>query len=140
MRILLINSNRFKQPWPVMPFGPCCIAASLEKSGYEVRFLDLCFSLNCAGDIRKALAEFKPDVVGIGIRNIDNSAGYNTLFLLDKIKKDVVLPLKEAFEGPIIIGGPAVGISGREMLNFFDLEYASRGDGEICMVEFVNRL
>ena len=76
MRVLLINSNRFKQPWPVMPFGLCCVAASLEKSGCEVDFLDLCFSRNCARDIHNAVTDFKPNMVGVGIRNIDNSAGF----------------------------------------------------------------
>lgn len=138
-RILLINANRFKQPWPVIPFGLCCVAASLEREN-KIDVLDLCFSRNCVRDIQNRIQGFNPDIIGISIRNIDNSAGYNSLFLLDETKKEIIEPCKREFKGPIVIGGPAVGISGREMLNFFDLKYAIRGDGEACMAEFVRRI
>lgn len=140
-KVLLINSNRFKHPWPVIPFGLCCIATVLETNGnHNVHFLDLCFSLNCEEDIRKAVQNFMPDVIGITVRNIDDTGGFNVHFLLDDVKKDVIDYCKKEFSGPIVIGGPSVGISGREMLDFFDLEYAVRGDGEAVMLEFVNRI
>jgi radical SAM superfamily enzyme YgiQ (UPF0313 family) len=140
-KVLLINSNRFKHPWPVMPFGLCCIAAVLESTGgHNVFFLDLCFSTNCEKEIEKAVKEFVPDVIGISIRNIDDTGGYDIHFLLEDIKNDVVESCKEKFSGPIVIGGPSVGISGREMLEYFDLEYAVRGDGEAVMPKFVERI
>ena len=139
-RILLINSNRFKHPWPVMPFGLVCVAGVLERAGHKVTVLDLCFSQDTAGAIKKAVKEERPSIIGISIRNIDNIAPRNNIFLLDDVKKDVIEPCKKLFRGPIIIGGPAVGINGVEMLKFFDLEYAVRGDGEACIEEFVRRV
>lgn len=140
MRILLINGNRFKQPWPVIPFGLSCIASACEHSGHELKMLDLCFSKNCSTDIEKALQTFSPDVVGISIRNIDNSAGYNTLFLLEETKSEIILPCKKLFSGRIVIGGPSVGINGAEMLEYFDLSYAICGDGENAFIEFLQRI
>jgi radical SAM superfamily enzyme YgiQ (UPF0313 family) len=140
MRVLLINANRFKQPWPVIPFGLCYVAASVESAGHEVKVLDLCFSKRPALDILYSIREWRPEVVGVSIRNIDNSAGYNTLFLLEETRSQVIEPLKKAFNSPIIIGGPSVGISGPEMLDFLDLKYAIRGDGETAMVEFLRRI
>ena len=139
-RVLLINSNRFKQPWPVIPFGLCCVASAAEAAGHEIRVLDLCFESRPEARIKRAVAEFSPEVVGVSVRNIDNSAGYNTLFLLDEVRDRVIAPLKETFEGPVIIGGPAVGINGAEMLEFFDLGLAVRGDGERTFVELLRRL
>jgi len=140
-KVLLINSNRFKHPWPVIPFGLCYIATILETNQrHNVCFLDLCFSVNCAHDLKKAVQNFTPDVIGISIRNIDDTGGYNVHFLLEDVKNDVVDNCKKEFSGPIVIGGPSVGISGREMLEYFDLEYAIRGDGEAVMLEFVNRI
>ena len=140
-KVLLINSNRFKHPWPVMPFGLCCIASVLESTGgHNVFFLDLCFSENCEQEIENAVKNFVPDVIGISIRNIDDTGGYDIHFLLEDVKNDVVETCKKNFSGPIVIGGPSVGISGREMLEYFDLEYAVRGDGEAVMLEFVNRI
>jgi radical SAM superfamily enzyme YgiQ (UPF0313 family) len=140
-KVLLINSNRFKHPWPVIPFGLCYIATSLEKNGnHQVHFLDLCFSSDCEHDIQKSLRNFIPDVIGISIRNIDDTGGYKVHFLLEDVKKDVIDFCKKEFLGPIVIGGPSVGISGLEMLDYFDLEYAIRGDGEAVMPEFVKRI
>ena len=140
-KVLLINSNRFKHPWPVIPFGLCYIATILETNGsHNVCFLDLCFSLNCEKDIQKAVQNFTPDVIGISIRNIDDTGGYDIHFLLEDVKNDVVNYCKKEFSGPIVIGGPSVGISGREMLEYFNLEYAVRGDGEAVMLEFVKRI
>ena len=140
-KVLLINSNRFKHPWPVIPFGLCYIATSLESYGnHRVSFLDLCFSTNCEKEIKNAIKNFVPDVIGISIRNIDDTGGYNVHFLLEDVKNDVVKSCKKNFPGPIVIGGPSVGISGREMLEYFDLEYAVRGDGEAVMLEFVERI
>lgn len=140
-KILLINSNRFKHPWPVIPFGLCYIATVLEYTeNHNVFFLDLCFSSDCEADIQKAVSSFRPDVIGISIRNIDDTGGYNVHFLLEDVKNDVIDFCKNEFPGPIVIGGPSVGISGKEMLGYFDLEYAICGDGEIVMAEFVNRI
>lgn len=140
-KILLINSNRFKHPWPVIPFGLCYIATILEANGsHNVSFLDLCFSTNCEKEIKNAIKNFVPDVIGISIRNIDDTGGYDIHFLLEDVKNDVVDYCKKEFSGPIVIGGPSVGISGREMLDYFDLEFAVRGDGEAVMLEFVERI
>jgi hypothetical protein len=138
MRVLLMNSNRFHQPWPVIPFGLCCVASAAEAAGHEVRVLDLCFSRRPALVIAESVARFRPDAVGVSVRNIDNSAGFNTLFLLDGVRDEVIAPLKRVFAGPIVIGGPAVGINAAEMLDFFGLEYAIRGDGEASFVEFLS--
>jgi hypothetical protein len=121
-KVLLINSNRFKHPWPVIPFGLCYIATSLESNGnHKVSFLDLCFSKDYEHDIRKSVHNFAPDVIGVSIRNIDDTGGYNVHFLLDDVKNEVIDFCKKEFGGPIVIGGPSVGISGIEMLDYFDL-------------------
>src|SRR5208337_3150998 len=140
MHVLMINANRFKQPWPVIPFGLCCVTASVEKAGHDVKVLDLCFSRRPAADIKKTIRDWRPQAIGVSIRNIDNSAGYNTLFLLDETRSTVIDPLKKEFDGPIVIGGPSVGINAAEMLEFLDLHYAIRGDGEAAMVEYLRRL
>jgi len=140
VRVALINSNRFKHPWPVIPFGLCCIAATMENEGHEVQVLDLCFSRNPANDIYSTIENFQPDVVGISIRNIDTAGVHKQHFLLNQVREEVIAPCKKAFSGPMVIGGPAVGISGAQMLHFFDLPFAICGDGEAAMAELVDRL
>ena len=140
MRVLLINSNRFKHPWPVIPFGICHVAAAVEEAGHPVQVLDLCFSEDCEGDIRRSIESFEPELLGISVRNIDNGVGYETSFLLDEIRDEVIAPCKRHFAGTIVLGGSAIGINGVEILSYFDLEYGLRGDGEHGIVEFISRL
>ncbi|OIP94783.1 MAG: hypothetical protein AUK55_07115 [Syntrophobacteraceae bacterium CG2_30_61_12] len=140
MRVLLVNSNRFRHPEPVIPFGLCCVASALEAAGHTVEVLDLCFSKRPAADIHQAVAVFQPEALGISIRNIDNGVGCNTIFLLEQVKNEVVLPCRRAFSGPIIVGGSAVGISAPEILDYLDLEWAIRGDGEIAMPAWLEHL
>jgi radical SAM superfamily enzyme YgiQ (UPF0313 family) len=140
MKVLMVNSNRYRLPIPPMPFGLCCVSAAIEKAGHDVHVLDLCFSKNCSRDIARAIHQFQPDIIGVSVRNIDTGAIHNTLFLLEQVKDEVIDPIKRMFYGPIVIGGPAVGISGAEMLHYFDLEFAIRGDGELATVEFIDRI
>jgi hypothetical protein len=96
--------------------------------------------MNPGGEITKAVTEHKPGIVGLSVRNIDTCNGYRPVFLLEKIKKDNIGPLKQSFSGPVVLGGPAAGINGSELLSFFDLPYAVQGDGERTMVEFAKRI
>jgi hypothetical protein len=140
MRLLLINSNRYKQPWPIIPFGICWIASAVKAAGHEVRVLDLCFSASPEVEIESVVKTVQPHLIGISIRNIDNGTGYQTQFLLDDVLHHIVQPCKDVYPGPIIVGGPAVGISAEEILDYLNLEFAIRGDGEAAMVELLNRL
>jgi radical SAM superfamily enzyme YgiQ (UPF0313 family) len=139
MRILLVNANRLRDPIPVIPIGVCAVASALEAAGHRVEVLDLCFSVAPARSVRRAVSRFRPDIVGITIRNIDTGTGYRPEFLIDRIRSEVIEPCKRAFDGPIVIGGAAAGINGPELLAYFDLRYAVQGDGEAAMIEFAAR-
>jgi len=42
--VLLVSTNREKNPYPVAPLGLLFIANALKMAGHEVSLLDLCFS------------------------------------------------------------------------------------------------
>jgi len=140
MNVLLVNANRYRDPVAVMPLGLCSVASSLVAAGYRVRLLDLAFSVFPARAIRQAVESFRPDLVGLGVRNIDNSGCTKALFLLDETRRTVAEPLRSVFKGPIVLGGAPAGINGPEALEFLGLEYAVQGDGERAMVEIARRL
>ncbi|MHB8835505.1 MAG: B12-binding domain-containing radical SAM protein [Candidatus Methylomirabilia bacterium] len=139
MKILLINANRLRDPIPVIPLGVCAVASAVEAAGHQTEVLDLCFSALPARSVRRAISRFRPDIVGITIRNIDTGSGYRPEFLIGEIRSEVIEPCKSVFDGPIVIGGAAAGINGPELLDYFDLPYAIQGDGEAAMIEFAAR-
>ncbi|MHC4138995.1 MAG: lipid biosynthesis B12-binding/radical SAM protein, partial [Planctomycetota bacterium] len=88
MNILLIITNRYRGPIPVMPLGACLVAESCEREGHQVKLLDLMFERDPLHALKSVIDKIKPDVVGISLRNIDNNdmqqpvAFYNDLTLL----------------------------------------------------------
>src|SRR4026207_634845 len=72
-RVLLVSTNRERQPYPGVPSGLAGVASALDAAGHQVRFLDLCFERDPVEAASKAAHDFRPSVVGVSIRNIDNS-------------------------------------------------------------------
>src|SRR3954464_1251985 len=72
-RVLLVSTNRERQPYPVVPNGLACIASALDAAGHDVSFLDLCFASDPIATARKAAKAFNPEIIGVSVRNIDNS-------------------------------------------------------------------
>ncbi len=58
---------------PVVPNGVACVASALEAAGHEVRVADLCFARDPHAKAREAARAARPDVIGISVRNLDNS-------------------------------------------------------------------
>ncbi len=128
MKVLLINPNQVRTP-PAPPIGLEFIAASLEQSGHAIRMLDLCFSLDLYADIDKAMSEFRPEIAGISIRNIDSVLFPNNEFYLDSIRQ-IVLHLKKRYGIPVIIGGAALMVEASALLDYLGADYGISGPAE----------
>src|SRR5260370_9967704 len=56
-----------------MPIGMRYVAEACIRGGHQVSCLDLCFeNLSVSSEIiRRQIVEYKPDVIGISLRNLD---------------------------------------------------------------------
>ncbi|HXX34428.1 MAG TPA: cobalamin-dependent protein, partial [Thermodesulfobacteriota bacterium] len=72
MKILLISVNRERMPFPVFPLGLAYVAKGLREEGHLIEVIDLCFSQEVPADLKNTLQRFKPDLIGISLRNLDN--------------------------------------------------------------------
>jgi radical SAM superfamily enzyme YgiQ (UPF0313 family) len=139
-RVLLVSANRERQPFPVVPNGVACVASALEAAGHAVRVADLCFSRDPHSAARREVRAFRPDVIGVGVRNIDNS-DYVALRHYTPDAAALLGSLRGAAPGaPVIAGGAAFGVAPESLLDALELEYAVAGDGERATVEIVNDL
>ncbi|HEU4566121.1 MAG TPA: radical SAM protein [Gemmatimonadaceae bacterium] len=139
-RVLLVSANRERQPFPVVPNGVACVASALEAAGHEVRVADLCFARDPHRAAREAARAFRPDVVGVSVRNIDNS---DLVALRHYTPEAAALlrTLREAAPGArVIAGGAAFGVAPERLLEALDVEYAVAGDGERATVALVDAL
>ena len=72
MNVLLVSPNIEILPDPVFPLGLAYIAAALKDNDIPYQVLDLCFVDDYQTAIESAIASFKPDVIGLSLRNVDN--------------------------------------------------------------------
>ncbi|HJU89877.1 MAG TPA: radical SAM protein [Gemmatimonadaceae bacterium] len=139
-RVLLVNANRERSPQPVVPNGVACVASALDQAGYEVRVADLCFARDAAAAVRAAARDARPDVVGLSVRNIDNS----DLVALRHYTPEAAAVLRavrdEVPNARIIAGGAAFGVAPESLFDELGVEFAVAGDGERGTVALLDAL
>jgi radical SAM superfamily enzyme YgiQ (UPF0313 family) len=129
MNVLIVNTNRERSPHTLIPMGACCVASATASAGHEVRFLDLTFAHAPARAAANAVKRFRPDVVGLSIRNIDNCDRDHPKFCLPEVR-EIALVCKSAGRPIIALGGPAVTTSPESALEYVGGDYAIAGEGE----------
>jgi anaerobic magnesium-protoporphyrin IX monomethyl ester cyclase len=139
-RVLLVSTNRERQPYPVVPNGPACVASALDAAGHRVEFLDLCFAKNAVSTARVAALAFRPDVIGVSVRNIDNSDAIALRHYTPEAR-DVLHALREAApSAKVIAGGAAFGVAPEALFRNLGVDYAVAGDGERASVALIDAL
>ena len=139
-RVLLVSANRERQPYPVVPNGLACVASALDAAGHDVRFVDLCFARDPVATTRRAVREHKPDIVGVSIRNIDNSDAIALRHYTPEAKEIFVAVRATAPSAKVIAGGAAFGVAPEALFQSFGVDYAVAGDGERASVALVDSL
>ena len=136
-KVLLVNSNLETLPYPVAPLGISLLASTI-KNRYNVKIFDATF--NSEIDLLKLIEEFKPDFIGIGLRNIDNVTMRDSKWYLKEVKDKIVEPIKNKFHTPIIMGGSGFSIAPKEILEYFNIDYGVYGEGEKVLPELLKKL
>ena len=136
MKILLISTNREMLPMPVMPIGVAYLAGVLRDNGYEVAILDLCFEKAVDNSICAKIKSFNPEIIGLSLRNLDNSTAFGNRSCLDELKQ-LVETIKDITAATIIIGGSGFSSSPKPLLQYLNLEYGIVGEGEYSLLDFV---
>ena len=138
--MLLVSTNRERQPYPVVPNGLACVASALDGAGHGVRFVDLCFAKDAVSTARDAARAFRPDIIGVSVRNIDNSDAIALRHYTPEAR-DVLHALRSATpDAKIIAGGAAFGVAPEALFRDLRVDYAVAGDGERASVALVNAL
>lgn len=139
MKILLIAVNQEKHPYPVQPIGAIYVVAALKEKGHQVKFLDLNFVDDFKKDIPLAINEFKPDLIGISIRNIDNTIYPNVEVYLPKIKETVDC-CKENSSARLVVGGSGFSVMPEEILEYLNVDIGVAGNGEAAICDLASKI
>lgn len=126
-RVLLINTNTCKVPYPVAPLGLCLLAGALEDA-FDVRLFDGAFR---GGDgLVDAVRDFQPDVVGLSIRNVDDMVPQGGTHFLAGVREDFLRPLRDATRVPLVLGGSAFSLYPNHLMEAFGADWGIVGEGE----------
>ncbi len=136
---MLVYSNRTQIMEPPPPIGLSYVATAAQKSGHEARFVDLMMSREPLAELRAALTEFRPQVVGFSVRNIDNVVAQRTAWHLDEVREMIAIVRAES-GARIVLGGPAASILGATALERLDADFVVVGEGETAFPQLLSAL
>jgi radical SAM superfamily enzyme YgiQ (UPF0313 family) len=139
MRILLISANTERMNILPLPLGPALVAAATRKAGHEVILLNLMFEGDTKTAIHDCVSEFRPKVIGISVRNIDDQDMADPRFLLPQLR-EVVATCRSLTEAPIVLGGAGYSIFPASALRYLGADMGIQGEGEITFPALLERL
>jgi radical SAM superfamily enzyme YgiQ (UPF0313 family) len=141
-RVLLVHANPFQRVTPVPAYGLERLRTAAEGTGADVQILDPYLVAEDAVRAARAAAEaFRPDIVGLGIRIIDdcivvdspaaNGHGPTDVsFLLPEIR-DLRRALGAAApQATFVAGGSGFSACPQECLDYLGVEWGVVGAGE----------
>jgi anaerobic magnesium-protoporphyrin IX monomethyl ester cyclase len=139
-RVLLVSTNRERAPQPVVPNGVACVASALAQAGHEVRVLDLCFVRDPIRAARDTARAFGPDVIGVSVRNIDNSDLLALRHYTPEAAAVTGALRAAAPHASVIAGGAAFGVAPAALSDALNVDWAVAGDGERATVALIGAL
>jgi len=127
MKILLVSANTLKAPYPVYPLGLDHVAGSIDGR-HRVRIADL-NSLNRDRTLPAAIREFEPDLIGISLRNIDNTDTTDPQGFIGGYRA-LMETIRQTTPVPVVLGGSGFTLFPRRVLAELGAEFGIVGEGE----------
>jgi radical SAM superfamily enzyme YgiQ (UPF0313 family) len=127
MKLLLLSANTTKYPYPVYPLGLDHIAGAIAPR-HEVEIVDMNV-LGDLGHLEVAIRDFHPDIIGLSIRNIDNSDTLATKSFVQGYEK-IIRFIRGCTKASIVIGGSGFSIFPGELMTLLDADFGVIGEGE----------
>ena len=139
MRVLLVSANTERTAMLPLPLGPAFVATACRRAGHEAVLLNLMFERDPMAALQKCIEEFRPGVIGISVRNVDDQNMASPKFLLPAIR-EVVATCRRLSGAPIVLGGPGYSMFPESALRFLQADMGIRGEGETVFPELLERL
>lgn len=127
MRVLLISANTVTAPYPVYPLGLDYVAGAVRQH-HAVCTLDL-NHLPVGLSLEDRIAAFGPDIIGLSIRNIDNTDAVNPVGFMAQYR-DILKRVRCVCGAPVVLGGSGFTIFPKEAMAELQADYGIMGEGE----------
>ena len=127
MKVLLVSANRLKAPYAVYPLGLDYVARALEDR-HQVQVVDLNAETGTSVLVA-VLQDSPPDIVGISIRNIDNTDTLDPRGFTGQYR-DLTALIRAHTTAPIVLGGSGFTIFPAELMALLKADFGIVGEGE----------
>jgi radical SAM superfamily enzyme YgiQ (UPF0313 family) len=127
MKVLLVSANTLKEPYPVYPLGLDYVTGAIAAD-HQVQIVDM----NSLGDLDSLAAvieEFSPDVIGISLRNIDNTDTTDPRGFISQYR-EIIDVIRNHTDVPLVLGGSGFTIFPDETMKALDADFGIIGEGE----------
>jgi anaerobic magnesium-protoporphyrin IX monomethyl ester cyclase len=144
-RVLLVHANPFQRVTPVPAYGLERLRTAIEPTGAEVELIDpYLLSEDPLGAACAVAERFRPDVIGLGIRIIDDCIVVDRLdaptdepidvsFLLPEILELRRALADAAAKATFLAGGAGFSACPQECLEFLGVDHGVVGAGEAAL-------
>ena len=139
MKVLFISANTEHINILPLPLGLNCVAVATRNAGHDVRLLDLMAEKDSNLAIIDAIESFRPEVIGVSVRNIDDQNMDPPVFLLDKVKI-IINYCRTHSSVPIILGGAGYSIFPESALEYLEADMGIQGEGEVAFPALLYRM
>jgi radical SAM superfamily enzyme YgiQ (UPF0313 family) len=135
MRLLFLSPNRLDLVVPPLPLGLASVIASLGPE-HPVAVLDFMFAPDPLGELISLVKDFRPDIIAISVRNIDNQDSRHPVSYVGELK-ELVSRLRTLTPAPILLGGGGFSVMPREFMAYAGADFGVIGEGEAALPAFL---
>lgn len=140
MNILLVQAYLGKTEQPVFPLGLSCLVPGIKN--HTLKVFDPNVSKEPYVEFASILSKFRPDIVGISIRNIDSTNKRKTVFYYKHIREMIDVVKSNTYScSKIIVGGSGFSMFAKEIMHDEPrIDYGVFLEGEQTFPELIERL
>jgi len=125
-RVLLVNLNKYDQPYPVYPLGLAYVAGALRNHGLDTKTWDARIP---GQTLEECIATYKPNYIGLTLRNIDNVQCHNPKSFIYELL-DCCKRVRAVSQATLILGGSGFSVFPKELYELTKVDYGIEGEGE----------
>ena len=127
MKVLLVATNTLMAPYPVNPLGLDNVAGAITGK-HAVRIADLNGGDGYEG-LKSAINTFSPDIIGLSLRNIDNTDTTDPRGFIGQYQ-DIVRVIRSQSRARLVLGGSGFTLFPAETMQALGADFGIVGEGE----------
>jgi len=138
-KLLLVSANQMKVPYPVYPLGISYIQSYLAKHMTNIQVMVFDFVEQNYDAYIDFLSTYKPDFIGISLRNVDDVNVYVQESFIKHYQEIVTLSRRHSCS-KIILGGAGYSIYPELMFEKIKPDFGIYGEGEAHFYNLLDAL